>query len=257
MSYPAVTHQLSSRHQGGDIQVKVLLPSSGVTMDAPVLYILPVHAGSAGTYGDGLAAARKAGVADRYGIVCVQPEFLLVPWYGDHATDPQVRQESFMRDELIPFIDCTYSTRAQPDARWLIGFSKSGWGAYTLLMRNAGTFGYAAGWDVPFMIDGTAEDWGPLGLSEVYGTAAAMRPCVPTVLAREHADYLRKRLRLVLGPGEDWDQHTVAYHQLLTSLRIPHRYRADRMCVHRWDSGWFALFVDELVAIAHAPTSQQ
>ena len=36
----------------------------------------------------------------------------------------------------------------------MLGFSKSGWGACTLLLRNKELFGYAAAWDVPFMLNG-------------------------------------------------------------------------------------------------------
>ncbi|HEY3787861.1 MAG TPA: alpha/beta hydrolase-fold protein [Urbifossiella sp.] len=52
---------------------------------------------------------------------------------------------------FVPFIDKTYPVRAEAGGRLLLGFSKSGWGAYSLRMRHPDLFGKAAAWDAPLI----------------------------------------------------------------------------------------------------------
>ena len=80
------------------------------------------------------------------------PTFSHLPWYADHPTDPDIRQESYLLEVVIPFIEANYPARADRRGRLLLGFSKSGWGAYSLLLRHPDVFGKAAAWDAPLMM---------------------------------------------------------------------------------------------------------
>lgn len=250
---------LTTPYQPAPSRVEVLLPDHlDPQKKYPVVYILPVEPQDKAEFGAGLVEAKKADAANKYGIICVYPGFPKVsPWYGNHATNPAIRQDDFMVKVLVPFIDRTYPTQAAPEGRWLIGFSKSGWGAYTLLLRHPDVFGYAAGWDAPFMINGdnNGADWGPMGLSINFGTKEAMQQSLPTKLAEEKASWLKERTRLVLGLGIFWKPQVEQMHALLQSLGIPHDYRADLAFPHRWDSGWFPPMLDELAKTARAPKS--
>jgi len=246
------TVTLESDFQSRPTVVQILLPDTlQPEKKYPVLYILPVG-GNGKEFGDGLDEAKKAQLANKLGVICVTPYFATTPWYGNHATDPKIRQEDYLIETVVPFIDRTYPTQAHADGRWLIGFSKSGWGAFTLLMRHRDVFGYAAAWDAPFMIDGKAKNWGPMGLSKVMGTSEQMQQFLPTKLAADHAAELKGRTRLVVGVGEFWRPQCIAMHDLLTSLKVPHTYRPDLVFKHRWDTGWFVPMADELAKIARA-----
>ena len=245
---------LPSEFQAGPTLVEILVPDR---MDAgveyPVLYILPV--GKPGPeFGSGLEEAKKADIANKLGIICVAPQFTLVPWYGNHATDPEIRQEEHILKRLIPFIDTHYPTRKNPEGRWLIGFSKSGWGAFTLLLRNPDVFGYAAAWDAPLMLTGDdgGKKWGPMGIEKVFGTKEAFQQFLPTRLAGQNASRLKQRPRLVLGVGSTWSGQATKFHALLDQLGIPHVYLPDLFVPHRWDSGWFPPMVDALANTARA-----
>jgi S-formylglutathione hydrolase FrmB len=245
---------LTTEYQAGPSLVQMLLPDRlDPSKRYPVLYILPVESGTKAEFGSGMAEAKKADIANKYGVICVCPTFnKAAPWYGNHATNPALRQEDYMVRALVPFIDAHFPTRADKEGRWLIGFSKSAWGAYTLLFRHPEIFGYAAGWDAPFMIDGSAEDWGPMGLSANFGTKDAMLKNLPTKLAAENASWLKLRPRLVLGLGIFWAGQTKAIHAHLETLGIPHVYRPDVAFPHRWDTGWFPPLVEELARVAEA-----
>jgi len=246
--------QLATEYQAGPALVQVLLPDHPVpSKKYPVLYILPVE-GIQSAFGHGLVEAQKADIANKYGVICVYPLFnKAAPWYGNHATEQTLHQEDYVVKALVPFIDSNFPTRPDKEGRWLIGFSKSAWGAFTLLFRHPDVFGCAAGWDGPFMLDGSGKDWGPMGLSANFGTREAMLQNLPTMLAEENAHWLKERPRIVLGLGKFWAGHVRKMEALLQSLGIPHVYREDLTVDHRWDTGWFPPMVDELAKTARAP----
>jgi len=65
----------------------------------------------------------------------------------------------------IPFIEKHYSTKDAPEVRFLLGFSKSWWGAFSLIMTYPEFFGYAASWDAPMFFDRFH-----YSMEQVYGT---------------------------------------------------------------------------------------
>lgn len=250
-------YPLPSEFLSKPARVQVLLPDPlDPQKRYPVIYVLPVDSSANERWGHGLDEARKADIANKFGVICVYPIIESgIPWYGNHATDKGNRQDDFIVRTLVPSIDARYPTKPDKEARWLIGFSKSGWGAYTLLLRNKETFGYASAWDAPFMLNGEdkGKGWGPLGLSENFGTAEAMKPNIPTKLAVENAAWLKQRNRLVLGVGIDWGEQCKQMHQLLEANAIPHVYRPDLLLKHEWKSGWFAPMAEELAKLARTP----
>ncbi|MFW6133612.1 MAG: sugar-binding protein, partial [Planctomycetota bacterium] len=154
--------RVKSPYTRGTNPVEVLLPSDFSTdRTYRVLYVLPVNAGIGGRWGDCLQVIRKAGLHDAHGLICVTMAFDTTPWYGAHATDPAIRHEQYIRDVVVPLIEDRYPARRAPEARLLVGFSKSGWGSFTLLLRNPDVFGYACSWDAPLIMDG--DDFGLWG----------------------------------------------------------------------------------------------
>lgn len=249
------SYALSSEFQSGPTQVRVILPEPLATGKRyPVLYILPVEPEGSFHYGDGLEEARKLNLANKHQVICVAPSFKVVPWYGNHPTDPKVRQEDFVVKALVPDIDRRSPTLADPEHRWLLGFSKSGWGACVLLLRHPAVFGYAATWDAPFLLNGEnhGKEWGPIGIKDVFGTKETFLVVLPPTLLAGQADALRPRSRLVVGVGVDWKSHGVGMHELLEQKRIPHAYLPELLVQHRWDTGWLGPVADQLVDLATA-----
>lgn len=251
---------LTTEYQAEPALVRVLLPDHPDPVKRhPVLYILPVESGVKSEFGNGLIEAKKADIANRYRVICVYPSFnKAAPWYGNHPTNLNQRQEDYVVRALVPFIDGKFPTQPRKEGRWLIGFSKSAWGAFTLLFRHPDIFGYAAGWDGPLMLNGdnNGNDWGPMGLSANFGTKEAMQKSLPTKLAQENAGWLKDHPRLVLAPGRFWTSQTTQMHAHLEALGIPHVYRSDLTFPHRWDSGWFSPLVEELANIAKPPKTK-
>jgi hypothetical protein len=144
--------------------LQVLLPDNvNTTVGArlPLLFALPVEANipqgndepkqDAGHYGNGLLEIQKADFHNRAQHIVATMEFHDTPWFADN-TNGTVMQESYILHTIIPILQLHFN--ASKDVK-LIGFSKSGWGALTLLARNPFVFTMAAVWDAPLML----ADW--------------------------------------------------------------------------------------------------
>ncbi len=240
-----LVHSFHSEYQSGETSVRILLPDKlDQQRRYPVLYVLPVEAGSETRWGDGLAEVQKHGLANRFGLICVAPTFSHLPWYADHPTDRAIRQESYLLKTVVPWIDAHYPTVAKPEGRLLLGFSKSGWGAFCLLLRHPDTFGKAAAWDAPLMMDHP----GPYGSGPIFGTEENFAQYEVAALLRKEAAQFNQQNRLIHFGYGNFREHHQSAHQLMTELGIPHVYRDGPGREHSWHSGWLPEAVEMLMA---------
>jgi hypothetical protein len=237
----AVSHVVRSPFQAGETRIRVLLPDEAAAVEKPrVLYVLPVEPHDGVYCGDGLAEIRKHDLHNRHGLICVQPTFTHAPWYADHPHDPGIRQESHLLEVVVPFIDRHYcgfdydAPSAAAPRRLLVGFSKSGWGACSLLLRHPERFDKAAVFDAPL----AWESPNRYGMGEVFATQETMdRYCVVELLERSAA-VLSGSPRLALYGYSDFRGHHQFVHYRMLALGIPHEYADGPRREHTWGSGW-------------------
>jgi hypothetical protein len=228
-------HSVESEFQAGKTEIRILRPDvlePGVRY--PVVYVLPVEARDEHRYGDGLREALANDLHNGLGAIFVAPTFSHLPWYADHPTDPEIRQETYFLRVVVPSVERLYPARAEPGSRLLLGFSKSGWGAYSLLLRHPEVFGRAAAWDAPLM-EGRPDRY---GMGPIFGTRENFE-CyrVASLLERRAPDLGRDPRLILLGYGNFRDHHRQA-HALMMGLEIPHVYEDGPMREHSWGSGW-------------------
>jgi hypothetical protein len=240
-----LVHTIRSEYQDGPTKIKVLLPDR---LDKgrryPVLYVLPVEAGDGNRYGDGLREIKKLDLHNKHGLICVLPTFARLPWYADHPTDARLRQETYLLRVVLAFVEKTYPALGKMLGRLLLGFSKSGWGAFTLLLRHPDVFGKAAAWDAPLAM---AEP-GKYGSGEIFATPANFAKYRVTALLERQAGKLGAGERLaVLGYGGFRQEH-IRVHELMRKLDIPRLYRDGPSRKHDWHSGWVPEAVEFLAA---------
>jgi len=121
---------------------------------------------------------------------------------------------NYLQDVVVPYVDRTYPTIAEPRGRLLLGFSKTGDDVWKLLLANPDIFGKACAWDsLPKW------DW-----------------------VEPHAELLRgKPPRLILtGATKGAMEPVAALHDKLTEEKIPHLYHLKLRDEHNWSSGWIA-----------------
>jgi S-formylglutathione hydrolase FrmB len=162
-----LVHEVQSPYQAGKTEIRILLPDK-VEKDKrdPVVYVLPVEAGKESRYGDGLVEVKKNDLHNKLRAVFVAPTFSHLPWYANHPMKADISQETYFVTVVVPFIEKTYPVRAEASGRLLLGFSKSGWGAFSLLLRHPDLFGKAAAWGAPLMM----EQPNRFGMGDVFGT---------------------------------------------------------------------------------------
>src|SRR5262245_32494414 len=188
-----VTHLVETEYQNGKQEIRVLLPD-GYEKDGSyhVLYVLPVEKEFEQRAGYGLGVLAEMDAHNQYNIILVQMGFEKEPWFGDHATDSKVRQASYVKEFVVPFIEKKYSTLGTPEGRLLFGFSKSGWGAFSLILTYPEYFGYAAAWDSPILFTEFH-----FGMKSIYGTPEQLALYRPDLLIPKQKDFFQKKSRLV------------------------------------------------------------
>ncbi len=238
-------HLIRSPRQSGETTVRVFTPKrKDIDLPKRTLYVLPVEAGAETRWGDPAEEIRKLDIADRYGLVVVLPTFSALPWYADHPANMSLRQEQYLLEDVLPLVEGSYPVETSPDGRLLVGFSKSGWGAWSLLLRHPEVFGKAAAWDAPLMQDAPDR----FGMEPIFGGQENFEKYRITGLIRSRAATLRQRCRLVLtGYAGAFRAHHTAMHNLLVELAIPHAYRDGPQRGHQWHSGWLEEAVSILV----------
>jgi hypothetical protein len=185
-------------------------------------------------YSDGLEELRLLDVPNRFNVTLIAPSFHIEPWYGDHDTDMDRRLESFIVRDLVPFADSFAATGSIPE-RWVLGFSKSGFGALTLILRNPNVFSAAAAWDAPAQLTDTST----FGIEENFGSEENFDRYEIPGLVSANAEAFRTRNRLwISGDQSAWTSHMVELHsQMQQSCNTAHWVQG-RISRSPWNSGW-------------------
>ena len=215
-----------------------------------VIYVLPVHEDGLRSHGDGLIEIKKHNYHNKFQLICVAPAFTSSPWYADHDLDPQKRDESHILKAVIPFVDKNYSTIASHEGRLLIGFSKSGWGAMTLLLRNPEIFHKAAGWDIGIRVDTgpIEEDDRARRIAINWGTVECFEANRISNLVKSRGKDLGNEARLFYYSTEGIRAiGGVDIHRLLVENEVPHRYVMEPYRKHAWDTGWIPEAIEFLL----------
>lgn len=237
-----ITHQVKSTHQRGETKVYVLTPDEvDSTKKYRVLYVLPVEAGEGTRWGNARTEVNKLDLANKHQMICVYPTFSDLPWYADHPTDARLQQETYFLRDVLPLIEREYPAQTERDGRLLVGFSKSGWGAWSLLLRHPDKFAVAAAWDAPL----TETTRNKYGMGPIMGSDANFQKYRIDQLLAMRAEDLGESPRLVLTGYDNFRQPTRDAHALLDKMKISHIYRDGPQRRHHWESGW----LDEAVRL--------
>lgn len=137
------TLMVKSSAMNKEIQVVVVSPDVALGNQAvacPVLYLLHGFGGNALSW-VGLKKELPR-IADEKGMIFVCPDGA-DSWYWDSPTNPAYRYETFVSKELVQFVDKSYKTVPERQARAIAGLSMGGHGALWNAIRHKETFGAA------------------------------------------------------------------------------------------------------------------
>lgn len=237
-------YEIRSPRQSAPTRIRVLTPDKA---DGPlrVLYALPVEAGPGERWGDGLEHIRGLDLHNRFGLLCVAPEFAELPWYADHPERADLAQEKYFLEDVLPLIEKEYAVQPGREGRLLLGFSKSGWGAWSLLLRRPDLFSRAAAWDAPLAKEAPDQ----FGMGPIFGTQQNFeRYEILRLLPARRAE-LAGEPRLILTGYGSFREHHETIRLLTEKLGVPMVYRDGPKREHHWESGW----VEEAVTLLVGP----
>ncbi|MCM1111320.1 MAG: esterase family protein [Clostridium sp.] len=204
----------------------VALPSQylveGDTASYPVIYLLNGHGGNQNNWGRLVPLDSLASV---YSVIFVSPDGRN-SWYWDSPLRPDLQMESFIIDELVPFVDERYRTIAAPESRAITGLSMGGHGAMWLALRHQDIFGNvgstSGGVDiVPFP--------GRWNIDDAIGTQAQNPGAWRSHSVMSQLDSLDRQpltLNIIFDCGTEDFFFTVnnTLDSILTARRVPHTY---------------------------------
>ena len=232
--------------QSGTNTVEVVVPSGFMQgRTYPVVYLLPVNAGTKGPWGHPLEEILKNGLADRYQAICVTPSFALLPWYGNNPDNPSVHQTEHLLKAVVPFVESRYPVNG---TNYLVGFSKSAIGALGLALEHPVKFSGVAVFE-NWYGEPDSLQWETWGFKECHGTREAYDFWDPGHLVTRHAvELAAKPARItVIGGGPGPRPGVDQLMDLLRQKNIPHLEIWERSMGHRWDSGWLPLAMASLL----------
>lgn len=138
-TFQAITHiQVPAVNIASPMDVKVILPESyatDATKQYPVVYLLNGHGGDEDSWLK-FNEPRLDSLASVYDMIMVCPDGRNT-WYWDAPIDSTIKMETFLVDELVPYIDKKYRTKPSAKYRAITGFSMGGHGGLWLAMRHS------------------------------------------------------------------------------------------------------------------------
>lgn len=204
----------------------------------PVLYVGPASLTDA--RGNGLLVAKQAGIHNEYGCILVSNTWKSMPWYGT-KDDGTRRYDTHIRWNVLALLDQKYDTLAGRENRLFIGYSKSGWGALSMLLRGPTYFGYAAAWDSPWEMS-----YGSWGSGDAFGTEARFNLYDPKQILAANVAAVNDRERIWISAGKTFLSHHAPMITRLADLNVPYRARYVEAPAHVWDADWLTKGCQEL-----------
>jgi S-formylglutathione hydrolase FrmB len=211
----------------------------------PVVYLL--HGGS-GAFSDWHQKVTEKGIvnqmAEEHQVLIVTPGVGPASYYYDSPLLDSVRYETYMIQELIPFIDKNYRTLAQKESRAITGLSMGGHGAITLATKHPSLFSAAGSMSGVMNIDTdlwkVGEEFRNLrkkGQIEMLGEINYKAPLFNPYTAVGLVDQLKNQeISLIIDCGVDdfLIETNRQMHSLLMEKKIDHEY-IERPGAHTWN----------------------
>jgi hypothetical protein len=237
---------ISANNGYGPQTIRVLTPTNpaaGVAHN--FLIVLPVESGLGSTFGDGLATLESMNAQNQYNVTIIEPTFAIDSWYANNPNDPNLQYETFMTQELVPWIKQNLATSGN-EQTWLIGFSKSGIGGQDLILKHPDVFTLAASWDFPADMatyDGLGSD-----PAANYGTDANYQANyrLTSAFVDAHKGPFLTNNRIWIGGYALYQQDMSDYDAILHAEGIMHSTETPTPESHRWASDWMSLAMTAL-----------
>lgn len=233
--------RIHSRCMGMDVGYSIVLPADYVSSGKkyPVVFLLHGIGGDNSTWIEYSDIARLAAISGMQAIYVMPDGFQS---YYCNSFDSSQKYETFLLDELVPYLERNYPVSRRKCDKALIGFSMGGFGALSLYLRHSDLFAACVALspsirtDAQYISEEPQKDWnrqwgrifggiGKEGNDRITDYYRLMSPC--HILKSMSMSQLQNlHLRIDVGDKEG---------TLLDSNEKLHRLLLDCNVVHEWN----------------------
>lgn len=232
------TIQVFSPSMNKNIKTCVIVPDNYKKSKKkfPVVYLLHGYSGNYGTWVKSFKEVSQQ--VDRYGFIAIGVDGNYSSWYFDSPIDPTFKYETYIIDELVPFIDKKYKTIASREGRAISGLSMGGHGALYLSLKHQDVFGAAGSMSGGVDIRPFSEKWNikkRLGAINDFPDNWEKNTVVNLIELNQN-----NNLKLIIDCGVDdfFIDVNRELHQKMLALKIDHDYieRPGKHNIDYWEN---------------------
>ena len=232
------TIQVFSPSMNKNIKTCVIVPDNYKKSKKkfPVVYLLHGYSGNYATWVKSFKEVSQQ--VDRYGFIAIGVDGNYSSWYFDSPIDPTFKYETYIIDELVPFIDKKYKTIASREGRAISGLSMGGHGALYLSLKHQDVFGAAGSMSGGVDIRPFSEKWdikNRLGAITDFPENWEKNTVVNLIELNQN-----NNLKLIIDCGVDdfFIDVNRELHQKMLALKIDHDYieRPGKHNIDYWEN---------------------
>ena len=190
--------------------------------DIPVVYLL--H-GAYGNYTDWTSKTKGLGeYSDNNNIIIVCADGGYNSWYFDSPIDKNYMYETYIVNELIPFVDSNYNTSKEKNYRAISGLSMGGHGAFYIAFKNPNLFAAAGSMSGGLDIRPFFKNW---DIKDRIGSIKKYPNNWEKFTVINLTDKIKeKKIELIFDCGKDdfFFDVNIAFHEKLKADKIIHTF---------------------------------
>ena len=232
------TIQVFSPSMNKNIKTCVIVPDNYKKSKKkfPVVYLLHGYSGNYATWVKSFKEVSQQ--VDRYGFIAIGVDGNYSSWYFNSPIDPTFKYETYIIDELVPFIDKKYKTIASREGRAISGLSMGGHGSLYLSLKHQDVFGAAGSMSGGVDIRPFSEKWdikNRLGAITDFPENWEKNTVVNLIELNQN-----NNLKLIIDCGVDdfFIDVNRELHQKMLALKIDHDYieRPGKHNIDYWEN---------------------
>lgn len=228
--------RIKSAYQEDSTAIRIVSTAMQDTALVRLVFVLPVEeAKTRYKYGSGIEECQKLIEEGRVAenVVFIQPDYVRMPWYGNHPADTSTWQLSYTK-ELIGQMKAVHSGKRI--AVYLLGFSKSGWGSMSLLLHHPELIDGIMVWDAPLAANWN-EKW---GMQQVFDNQVHFMANYHLMrYAKDELKVLHGKT-IIIGGYDLFEKESTAFLKLLDSKGIHYLHTPDLHYKHEWNKEWIS-----------------
>ena len=232
------TIQVFSASMNKNIKTCVIVPDNYKKSKKkfPIVYLLHGYSGNYATWVKSFKEVSQQ--VDRYGFIAIGVDGNYSSWYFNSPIDPTFKYETYIIDELVPFIDKKYKTIASREGRAISGLSMGGHGSLYLSLKHQDVFGAAGSMSGGVDIRPFSEKWdikNRLGAITDFPENWEKNTVVNLIELNQN-----NNLKLIIDCGVDdfFIDVNRELHQKMLALKIDHDYieRPGKHNIDYWEN---------------------